>query len=420
MSKHLKEKDCFDESEAGILDAIVWIAKYNGDTLTSKLRHHKFSETQIMGMACDVREISSKLSKLYWLLFCLSQTYNNSFAAEIKQDRLVSITLRFEQLKEAVEITKTTFCKFKEQLSNEHSEGGQAQLSDDSEIESYMKSLPMNFPIGQDMVGKRKMALSYKECSVVLCYEVEGFYKLVLSSLMICQSLMQEEKTLMDDTKELEFIYNECFENAHDAIQATIDMINPDQLTEEELKRAEECCSNFPLFQVKYFHKMTNLEFTRHVMAVKFLKHQKEKAKIRSECIILFPDDPELEMKVKMTARALDDLHLETRQSAVSGERQFTTKAIIALKEQFGYDGAMETFVAYLKENYQGHLDFPKPSALSTEKGNEYKLANRSDINSRQKWEKVKRVLDSMKRSIKIFMESNKQAEVLNIGYVSS
>lgn len=420
MLRDKKEKDCFRESEAGILDAIAWIADYNGETLTSKLKHHKFSKTQIMSMTYDVRENSAKLGKLYLLLLDLSQTYNNILAAEIKQDRLVSITQRFEQLKEAVELTKTTFSKFKELLSNDHSEDDQAQISDCSEKENYLKSLPMKFCIGQGMVVNRKISLSYKQCSNILCKDVEGFYQLVLASLMMCQSLIQEEKKLMGDAKELEFIYNECFENAWDAIQATIDMMNPDQLTEEELKRAEESCTNLPLFLVKYFHKMTNLEFTRHVMAVKFLKHQKEKAKARSECMTLFPDDPEMEMKVKMTVRALDKLNLETRQSASSGKRQFTTKAIIALKEQFGYEGAMETFVTYLKQNYTGEIDFPKPSALSIEKNKEVLLSSKSDFASIEKWKKLKGCLDMMKRNIRMFMEGNRPAEVLKISYASA
>lgn len=420
MFDNKRGKDCFKESEAGILDAIAWIADYNGETLTSKLKHHKFSKTQIMSMAYDVRENSAKLSKQYMLLLDLSQTYNNLFAAEIKQDRLVSIAQRFEQLKEAVELTKATFGKFKELLSNDHSEDDQEQSSNDSEKENYMKSLPMKFSIGQGMVVNRKIALSYKQCSNLLCNDVEEFYKLVLACLMMCQSLIQEEKKIMGDSKELEFIYEECFENAWDAIQVTIDMINPEQLTEKEMKMAEECCTNLPSFLIKYFHKMTNLEFTRHVMAMKFLKHQKEKAKTRSKCMTLFLDNPEMEQKVKMTIRALDNLNLETRQSASSGKRQFTTKAIIALKEQFGYEGAMETFITFLKQNYTGDLDFPKPSALSIEKGKEMLLSSKSDFASRQKWKKLKGCLDIMKGNIRAFMEENRQIEVLNISPVSS
>lgn len=103
---------------------------------------------------------------------------------------------------------------------------------------------------------------------------------------------------------------------------------------------------------------MNNLEFTRHVMAVKFLLHLKEKAKARSEGIILFPDNPNMEQTAKNTAMALDSLNLKTRQQRDSDKRQFNTKAIIALKEQLGYDGAMETFVAYLKQNYHATLAF--------------------------------------------------------------
>lgn len=164
---------------------------------------------------------------------------------------------------------------------------------------------------------------------------------------------------------------------------------------------------------------MNNLEFTRHVMAVKFLLHLKEKAKARSEGIILFPDNPNMEQTAKNTAMALDSLNLKTRQQRDSDKRQFNTKAIIALKEQLGYDGAMETFVAYLKQNYHGDIGFPKPSALSTEKGKEYKLANMSDLASQEKWKKAKLGLDSMKRNIRAFIEGNRATEMLNLGYAS-
>lgn len=420
MNRERGEKDWIKNSEARILDMIAWIADYNGETLASKLKFHKFSKTQIMGMAYDVRENSAKLSKQYMLLLDLSQTYNNFFAAEIKQDRLTNIIQRFEQLNEAVEITKTTFSKFKELLSIDFSRDGIEHDSGNSEKEIYLKSLPHNFCIGQGMVINRKIAISYKECANILCSDIEEFYQLVLASLMMCRSLIQEEQRLMGDIKELEFIYKECFNNAWDAIELTIGMINPDLLTKEELKIAEESCTNLPLFLVRYFHKMTNLEFTRHVMAVRFLKHQKEKTMTRSVCMVLFPEDPEFEKRVKMTANSLDDLHLETRQSATSGKRQFTTKAVIALKEQFGYKGAMETFVTYLKQNYTGDLDFPKPSALSIEKNKEVLLSSKSDFNSIEKWKKTKSCIDNMKRKISLCMESKSQAEMLNISYVSS
>lgn len=64
MYKDKKYIVCFKESEAGILDAIAWIADYNDNTLANKLKHHKFSKIQIMGMAYDIRENSAKLSKL--------------------------------------------------------------------------------------------------------------------------------------------------------------------------------------------------------------------------------------------------------------------------------------------------------------------------------------------------------------------
>lgn len=418
MSK--KEKDYFKDSESGILDVIAWIADYNGETLASKLRHNKFSKMQILGMTFDVRENLAKLSKQYLLLLDLSQTYNSFFAAEIKQDRLASITHRFEQLKEAVEITKTNFGNFKEQLSQDFSEEHLVQVSDNSEKEAYLKSLPCRFSIGQGMVVNRKITLTYKECARILCNDVEEFYQLVLANLMMCQSLMQEEKKLMGDIKELEFIYKECFDSAWETIQATIDTLESVQPTEADIKRAKECNNNLPLFLVKYFHKMTNHEFTKHVIAVKYLLHLKEKAKARSEGIILFPDNPDMEQTAKNTVMALDSLNLETRQQRDSDKRQFTTKAIIALKEQLGYDRAMETFVAYLKQNYHGDIGFPKPSALSTEKGNEFKWASRSDLASQEKWKKAKACLDNMKRSIRIFMEGNRPAEMLNLSCASA
>lgn len=64
MYRDKKVKDYFKESEVKILDTIAWIADYNDNTLANKLKHHKFSKIQIMGMAYDIRENSAKLSKL--------------------------------------------------------------------------------------------------------------------------------------------------------------------------------------------------------------------------------------------------------------------------------------------------------------------------------------------------------------------
>lgn len=164
-----KLKTKLNDSEAGILDVITWIANYKGETLASKLRYNKFSKMQILYMAFDVQENLAKLSKHYMLLLDLSQTYNSFFAAEIKQDRLANITHRFEQLKAAVEITKTTFGNFKEQFSQDLSEEHLVQVSDNSEKEAYVNSLPCRFSIGQGMVVNRKIALTYSQCANMLC-----------------------------------------------------------------------------------------------------------------------------------------------------------------------------------------------------------------------------------------------------------
>ena len=39
-----KLKTKLNDSEAGILDVITWIANYKGETLASKLRYNKFSK----------------------------------------------------------------------------------------------------------------------------------------------------------------------------------------------------------------------------------------------------------------------------------------------------------------------------------------------------------------------------------------
>lgn len=420
MNRNKQEKECIKDSEAGILDMITWVANYNDEELVNKLCHLKFSKLRIKLMVCDMVTYSGKLSKQLILLRSLSQTYNNAFAAEIKQKQLNSIIQCFEKLKKTMDSTKITFAKFKEALAKAPTLKDSKQVSPCQEKENQLESLPKNFFTEQGIEDSNDINPSYKECSELLCDKVEEFYQLVLACLMMCQTLIQEEKRITGDVQELKLIYDTCFDNALETIQNAIELIDPNKLTEEENRRAEECSANMQQFLIKYFHNMTNLEFTRHVMAVKILSHKKENAKERSKRIALFPDNLEKEQKVMMTIRALDKLNLESRLSASTGKRQFTTKTVIALKDQFGYEGAMEGFVAYLKQNYQGNLDFPKASALSTEKGNEYKLANKSDLESKRKWEKVKRVLDTMKRNIQIYMEGNRLDEMLNNSYSPS
>lgn len=264
------------KSEAGILEMVAWIAIYSSGSLISKLKRKQFDKAQIMMMVYDVREYSARLSKMYCSLLNLSQTYNNLFASDLRRDQLGGISQRFEALNEAVVITNTVFYQYK------------------SELPASPAILQRN-RLGAGLVVNGEITLSMVECVQCLCDEVEEFSKLVLGCLMMCQSLMQEENRLLGNVGELEELYNECFDNAWEALQATIELIEPKNLTEEEKQRAKECCQNFPEFLVKNFHRMTNIEFMHHVMAVKCYRHQMERELVIGERFLLFPDDSEKE-----------------------------------------------------------------------------------------------------------------------------
>ena len=374
------------KSEAGILEMVAWIAIYSSGSLISKLKRKQFDKAQIMMMVYDVREYSARLSKMYCSLLNLSQTYNNLFASDLRRDQLGGISQRFEALNEAVAITNTVFSQYKSELpaSSAISQGNR---------------------LGAGLVVNGEITLSIVECAQCLCDEVEEFSKLVLGCLMMCQSLMQEENRLLGYVDELEELYNECFDNAWEALQATIELIDPKNLTEEEKQRAKECCQNFPEFLVKNFHRMTNIEFMHHVMAVKYYRHQMEKELVIGERFTLFPDDSDRDRKARAVVTALDSLGLGTRKSSGGDKLQFTTLSILALKDALGYDGEMETFIKFLGQNYCGEVGIPKPSALSIERSKENALSLKTDARNVEKWAKMKRTIDKIKMNVDDFIE---------------
>lgn len=222
------------KSEAGILEMVAWIAIYSSGSLISKLKRKQFDKAQIMMMVYDVREYSARLSKMYCSLLNLSQTYNNLFASDLRRDQLGGISQRFEALNEAVVITNTVFYQYK------------------SELPASPAILQRN-RLGAGLVVNGEITLSMVECVQCLCDEVEEFSKLVLGCLMMCQSLMQEENRLLGNVGELEELYNECFDNAWEALQATIELIEPKNLTEEEKQRPRNVARTFLSFWSRTF-----------------------------------------------------------------------------------------------------------------------------------------------------------------------
>lgn len=374
------------KSEAGILEMVAWIAIYSSGSLISKLKRKQFDKAQIMMMVYDVREYSARLSKMYCSLLNLSQTYNNLFASDLRREQLDGISKRFENLNEAVTITNTVFSQYK-------------------------SDLPMNAAASQrihvasSLFVDGEITLDIIECVRCLCDEIEEYYQLVLGCLKMCRSLAQEERRLLDNLDDLEELYNECFDNAWEALQATIELIDPKNLTEEEKQRAKECCQNFHEFLVKNFHRMNNAEFMHHVMAVKYYRHQMEKELMIGERFTLFPADSDRERNARAMIAALDSLGLETRKSSGGDKLQFTTLSILALKDALGYDGEMETFIRFLGQNYHGKIGIPKPSALSIERSKENTLSLKTDSRNVEKWAKTKRTIDRIKMGISNFMD---------------
>lgn len=336
---------CFDRAEASLLAVINWAEGCRKDNIIANLTENKIDKLKIMYVVFDIRANINNLSLMYASLFDLSKTYNKQFASFMNRKRLSRVMENFESMKDTASFLR-------ESLS--------ANLGEAIEL----KSLPAptetvhqeDYIIIDEPEASRPNIFENNFFSNIAKIEtfsdslfisdflqlVSKLYKMLLATLMLCRTIIQEEARTIENTTELEKIYNQSLDDVLKSIEELMDSFHEEDFKEEMLL-AKKFITDTPHALSEYYHMWSSKTFKRHVIATLFLKKQNISLQ-NVTAPMLFPDNPDKEQEAIIVAVSLDFIITKTRKVNHSDKRQFATRSLASLKEQLGLKEAWVFF----------------------------------------------------------------------------
>lgn len=356
---------CFDKAEAGLLTVINWMEGCRKDNIIANLTENKIDKLKIMDVVFDINANINNLSLMYASLFDLSKTYSKLFASFMDRKRISKVMENFESMKETASFLRESLsANLGEaiELKNLPAPTETVHQEDYIIIDEPEASRPNIFE--HNFFANLAKIETFSDAQFISDFLqlVSKLYKILLATFMLCRTIIQEEARAMQNTQELESIYNQSLNDVLQSLEELMDTFHEEDF-QEEMTIAKNFIINRPHALVKYFHTWSLKKFKRHAIATFLLKKQKNNL-LKMTTSMLFPDNPDKEQAAIIVARSLDLIITKTRKVNHSDKRQFATRSLACLKEQLGYKGSMGFFLSFLKKHYKGDIAFPDISAL--------------------------------------------------------
>lgn len=403
MSEDNFKLECFDRAEASLLTVINWMEGCRKDNIIANLTENKIDKLKIIHVVFDINANINNLSMMYASLFDLSQTYNKQFASFMDRERLSKVMENFESMKDTASFLRESLT---ESLGEAIELKGLPSPTETVHQEDYIiidepeASRPNIFE--NNILSNIAKLDTFSDSLFISDFLqlVSKLYQVLLATLMLCRTILQEEARTMESTQELEKIYNQSLNDVLKSLEELMDTFHEEDF-QEEMSVAKKFFTNAPQALAKYFHMWSPKAFKRHAIATLLLK-MKAISPQAGTTAILFPHDPDKEKEAIIVAQALNLIITKTRKVNHSNNRQFTTRCLVCLKEQLGYEGSMGTFINFLKKHYKGTISFPDISAFS------------KDSERMQNLDRNSKTVDGQAKQAKLESEAMAQAKRIN------
>lgn len=404
----------FDRAEASLLAVINWMEGCRKDNIIANLTENKIDKLKIMDVVFDIRANINHLSLMYTSLFDLSQTYNKQFASFMDRKRLSKVMENFESMKDTASFLRESLTA---SLGEAIELKGLPAPTETVHQEDYIlfdepeASRPNIFE--NNFFSNIAKLDTFSDALFISDFLqlVSKLYQVLLATLMLCRTIIQEEALTMESTQELEKIYYQSLNDVLKSLEELLDTFHEEDF-QEEMSVAKNFFTNTPQALAKYFHMWSPKAFKRHAIATLLLKMKKTSPQAATTAI-LFPHAPDKEKEAIIVAKALDFIITKTRKVIHSTDRQFTTRSLVCLKEQLGYEGSMGTFINFLKKHYKGTNSFPDISAFSKDSERMQKLVrNRNTADGQAKQAKLQSEAIAQAKRINDLLTRNKTLDI--------
>lgn len=360
MSENDLRLECFNKAEAELLTVIQWMEDCKKVHVWQDMNRKRFDKMTMIDIAFHVKANINKMGMMYSSLFMLSKTYNQQFASFIRKDRLAKVLSDFEEIKDTMQ-------DFQGNIN-----GSPKENEAENEIECNAET-PSIFDKNIFTVIEKIDNYTETEISKGLVQLISQFHKVLLASLMMCKTIIQEEQGNTSTVDTLQAIYQQSLHEVWETVKDFACAFHEEDFKTEMATAKKIADGDASVLQDSY-HNWTPQLFTRHAIAVHLLRVQQQHLSAPSTAIILFPDNPSKEKDAIKVAKALDRIIVKTRKVNHSDNRQFATRCIVYLKEQLEYEGTMSSFLAFLANHYEGKLCFPDLSAFSVDNKKMFQL----------------------------------------------
>lgn len=343
----------FSKAEAELLSVVQWLEDCQKEQVMEHIVHRHFDKMMLIDIAFHLKANINKMGMMYAALFMLSKNHNRHFASPLGKEQLGNVMQHFEDMKAIIANLKHSF---------PHDGTSKMPKNEEADIKGMTGVFDANlFSVIHHIDAYSDV--QFFEGISSLCRQ---FYKVLLASQMLCQSIMQEEQNILDAPEILQAIYQQNIKEAWEKAKDFAVAFHEEDF-KEEMATAQRLDEGDAELLRQYYHQWTPQLFMRHAIAAHMLHAKQMRLNSCQSAHMLFPENPEKEQDAILAAQHLDGIIVKTRKVNHSDNRQFATRCIVYLKAQLGYDGTMSSFLTFLESHYEGKRSFPDLSAFSVD-----------------------------------------------------
>lgn len=331
----MRYKTIVEKTEDGLQEIISAVEQFEEDRFLASLsiRHHPYDIQQATLM---VREYQTKMNREVLALDKFSETFIREYATDNNECYETAQRL-FNRIRSTISASRKVFRKTCP-IVRKPIPGNP----------SIFKRSVLSFGICQrDLFG----VSTYDEAVKVLYEDLRTFFVTVITTLLLCRKMIQEEMMVREDDKLCLAIYKECCEKALMGVKEFNEAHRLNELPETELLRKKEKAKSLTAYVRENYHKFGSIEFETAVRieAVRKARNQG----LTDDEARLWPKDHEKALRVRRAIGRID------RMEGAEGQKGKLNGALMA--EFIKWCGVAEgieknMYETYFCTTYKGRL----------------------------------------------------------------
>lgn len=332
-----------EKNTTGLEEITNAAERFDRESYLQAISSCKMGKEKVIALIGDVDVAISRLDKEFLALVNFASTFNSCYATDNNKCFDTSMKL-FRKMRSTIKNTVKIFKQHCVKIMKRH-----ARLPEERRPSVFDYSLIGKRTYYGDLFNYH----SYDACVEELYEKLDTFFKKLVSCLLLCHRVLQEENFIRKNPSECQKIYEEDYNKVVEEFQSITKMLGGNAFLEVQ----------GPTLNVyEDFHKPTKEEFRKHVF--QDLQRKSKETGLSGIELRLWGQDKHKVMQIRYVIAHFDELNPEGHEGKLSGY------AIAAFAEWCGISSDLKCFVEeYFNIHYHGKYQNIQYNSVTTARG---------------------------------------------------